>query len=476
MAADSGYNLYLPISINSVAKQKLTFTSNDTIHIIALFNKDKYVSDEQRKKAQQIIERKIQRAAKIMQHYLTNLPQSTYGSDKSSIAQLMASRQATLMLTANDAENDQMLTKLFVAEADRQGKLQYWVEASTQANSNELDASSSANFITSSTAFKTKYPNQYQNIVDEVLQGVLKSSETQNWLLHSQSLMFRELTVEGDCHYMSNFANYCEDLGEHADRDAAFEEILHLTQAQGIAPNPIYKTFQERIQQRAFALYKRHESGKFAVWQPETSSWNDWLTDDVDPEIGPSYSHEYLAAAFEAYMGMWEHRSDGLDSYQALTRQQMQNDDSDALSWIENMFHGFLQYTADIDSNGVKKYYDNQSTLVGTPTFSMSKIDNSPAEDYTFKSRWLLNVQIVGDETINLIANDQNNKIQGNKKNNKVDGKGGIDTYIVLDEFSHCSIVHQKYDVLVNCPTTGVDELINFENIQFQDRLVSIVN
>lgn len=476
IAADSGYNYYLPISANGIAKQGLTSNSSGMIHIIARFDPSKYASVELRDKAQRIVEQKIQRAAKIMQHFLTNLPQSTYGNEKSSIAQMLASRQATLMLTANDAENDLMLTKLFVAEGERQGKLQQWVDLAAQPNSNELDASSAENFNSSSIAFKANYPNQFQEIVDELLKSVLTSPDTQKWLLHSQSLMFRELTVEGDCHYMSNFASYCENLGPHADRDAGFEEILHLTQAQGIAPNPDFKTFQDQVQQRALELYNRHLAGEFAVWQPKTSSWDDWLTDDIDPEVGPSYSHEYLAAAFEAYMGMWEHQLAGLDSYQALTREKMRIEDLDTLTWIEGMFHGYLQYTADIDSSGVKLHYDNQASLSGTPTFSMSKVTGSAAQAYTFKSRWLINARIVGDEAINLIANDQNNRIEGNGQANKLDGKGGIDTYIVSDEHADCIISHQKNSVTVICPASGVDELFNFEKIQFQDRSINLIN
>lgn len=84
--------------------------------------------------------------------------------------------------------------------------------------------------------------------------------------------MFRELTLEGDCHYMSNFANYCENLGKHADRDAGFEEILHLFQAQGIAPNPTFYVFQQQIQQRALSLYTDHKNGQYSPWQPSNSS------------------------------------------------------------------------------------------------------------------------------------------------------------------------------------------------------------
>ncbi len=59
-------------------------------------------------------------------------------------------------------------------------------------------------------------------------------------------------------------------------------------------------------------------------------------------------------------MGMWEHKSEGLDNYQAVTRSQMRSIDTESAFWIENMFHDYLQYTANIDSNGVKTYYNHR--------------------------------------------------------------------------------------------------------------------
>ncbi|CDU02316.1 putative lipoprotein [Vibrio coralliirubri] len=477
-AESAGFNVYIPVSINSASQKSQRKSGvNETIHIIAYFDETLYSSDKEKDAARVIVEQKTQRAAKVMQHLLTNLPESTYGVDKSSIAELMASRHATLMLTANDDANEEMLTKLFITEAYRQGKLQQWVDDSSQANSNELDTSTLNSFINSSIAFENTYSDQFEAIIKQILVGVQTSSDSPEWLVHSQSLMFRELTIEGDCHYMSNFASYCEDLGPHADRDAGFEEILHLVQAQGIAPNPKFKTFQDQFQQRALGLYNQHAAGQYSVWQPTTSSWNDWLSDDIDPKIGPSYSHEYLAAAFEAYMGMWEHSSEGLDSYQALTRSDMRDDDLEAAFWIENMFHDYLQYTANIDSHGVKTYYENnfsQGALI--PTFHMEKSTSPPLEPYTFKSRWLVNAKITGDVAINLTANEQDNQIEGNHKNNAIDGKDGIDTYIVSEAFTNCSILHQKYSVTVNCPSTGIDTLLNFEKIKFTDQTISLVD
>ncbi|EDL52400.1 hypothetical protein ACWX0P_25300 [Vibrio mediterranei] len=477
IASNAGFNLYVSVTPSGTATRQLRSSGiNDgAIHIIAYFDESKYPDTIEKERHRTIVNYKIERATKILQHLMSNVPNSQYGENKSSIAALMAQREATLIMTENDEQNQMMLTKLFVGEAFRQNKIDDWVSKVPSASS-ILDTTSEFNFLNSLIPLASSDEDLFDNIITSILTGVQQSPNSPKWLINSQSLMFRELTLEGDCHYMSNFANYCENLGKHADRDAGFEEILHLFQAQGIAPNPTFYAFQQQIQQRALSLYTDHKNGHYSPWQPTNSSWQDWKNDDIDPAIGPSYSHEYFAAAFEAYMGMWEHKSKGLDSYQAVTRSQMRSIDTESAFWIENMFHDYLQYTANIDSNGVKTYYNHRFPQGGlTPTFNMSKSTHPPLESYTFKSRWLVNAKIIGDATINLNANDQNNHIEGNKKDNVVDGKGGDDVYIIDEDFANCVITEQKYAVAVQCSNTGTDTLANFEAIQFKDRTYSLV-
>ncbi|MDN3685928.1 hypothetical protein QW180_29795 [Vibrio sinaloensis] len=73
---------------------------------------------------------KIRRAAMILQHLLTNSPDTLYGDDKASIVNSMAQRNATLMLTADDTQNQLLMTQLFVKQAVAQGELENWVKAS----------------------------------------------------------------------------------------------------------------------------------------------------------------------------------------------------------------------------------------------------------------------------------------------------------------------------------------------------------
>ncbi|MFH0274757.1 hypothetical protein [Vibrio jasicida] len=450
VAADAGFTHYVKISLSEA-------NNDDAFHIVAV---DDGVNNE-----------KIFRAAKIIQHLLTTQPNSKYGTDKSRIAKTLAARDATLMLTKNDDQNDEMLTKIFVSELIRQGKLNHAIADSGLTHT--FDTSSLEKFVEDMMALSEE---DLDSLVDSIATTLMNSADTPNWLMNSQSLMYRELTVEGDCHYMSNFADYCANLGEHADRDAAFEEILHLVQAQGIAPNASTSSLQNGIQAHALSIYSDMQAGKPTVWRPTQRDWEDWESDDFDPErvkkTGPSYSHEYFAAAFEAYMGVAKANGQGLDGYQALTREEMQSQDPQAVDWISGLFHGYLQYTANIDSAGVKLY--TEKTNPGTvPTFRMAPNKDDLVEAYTYKSQWLTKVKIVGDQAINVIGNDQDNTFEGNNKDNSIYGEGGINTYIVPHKLAECIVIKAK-NVTVECPSTGSDELYDIQNIKFTDQTLDV--
>ncbi|KIP76823.1 hypothetical protein SN10_04545 [Vibrio harveyi] len=450
VAADAGFTHYVKISLSEA-------NNDDAFHIVAV---DDGVNNE-----------KIFRAAKIIQHLLTTQPNSKYGTDKSRIAKTLAARDATLMLTKNDDQNDEMLTKIFVSELIRQGKLNHAIADSGLTHT--FDTSSLEKFVEDMMALSEE---DLDSLVDSIATTLMNSADTPNWLMNSQSLMYRELTVEGDCHYMSNFADYCANLGEHADRDAAFEEILHLVQAQGIAPNASTSSLQNGIQAHALSIYSDMQAGKPTVWRPTQRDWEDWESDDFDPErvkqTGPSYSHEYFAAAFEAYMGVAKANGQGLDGYQALTREEMQSQDPQAVDWISGLFHGYLQYTANIDSAGVKLY--TEKTNPGTvPTFRMAPNKDGLVEAYTYKSQWLTKVKIVGDQAINVIGNDQDNTFEGNNKDNSIYGEGGINTYIVPHKLAECIVIKAK-NVTVECPSTGSDELYDIQNIKFTDQTLDV--
>lgn len=463
--AVEGITRYVKMLPRSNASRSSRYIGDeDAIHIIAA---DDGVNGE-----------KIRRAVMIMQHLLTDLPSSSYGANKLSIAKTMAQRNATLMLTADENANDALMTRLFVKEAIKQGQLETWVTASGASTLAGLDFTSEQAFLRSFALYsKSQDEDDSEAISNSFTQGVFNSASTPKWLKNSQGLMYRELTVDGDCHYMSKYASYCKYLADNADRDAAYEEILHLVQAQGIAPNNNYQVLQAQIDARALSLYNDHQAGRPAVWQPESDTWQEWAGDDINSStIGTTYSHEYFAAAFEAYMGLAQHNGVGLDGYQALTRDAMQTQDSEAKGWITQFFHEYVQYTARIDSNGVETFHINQFPASSNPpTFKMNRDDAIRGEEYTYKSQWLLNAKIIGDRSINLTANDQDNILEGNQANNTVDGKAGRDSYVVDANFSECTRAEQTaMGFVVVCPSIGQDLLINVETILFKDRKLAI--
>lgn len=452
---------------------------------------------------------KIIRAGNIIFHLLQNLPNSTYGKDKTSIAQTMAKREATLLLTKDNDENEEMSLKLFVGTAIKLNLLSQIIIDSGIADSASLDTSDLTAFI---TGFSGLTEDDQEAIIQSMIPVLASHPDVPLWLKNNQSLQYRELTVEGDCHYMSNFSPYCTNLGEDSDRDAAFEEILHLVQSQGIAPNIDTKSYQESVRARAESIYQDKLSGQNVPWNPSTSDWNDWKDDDINAdEIGPSYSHEYLAAAFETYMGMWAHQAAGLDGYTSTQRAQMSTKDDIGEALIREMFHGDLQYTARIQSEGVAEYY-TKAKLSGTPTFKMAL--SSAAEDkYTFKSQYLVNAKLTGSAAVDLIGNDKNNILEGNSADNTIDagagndtiyaGAGndtingntgddtiyagaGTDTFVVTDtplktnNYQTCVILPgfddklKEHYFVLKCPKTGNDILYGFEKVKFLDYTATI--
>jgi hypothetical protein len=153
----------------------------------------------------------------------------------------------------------------------------------------------------------------------------------------------------------------------------------------------------------------------------------------------------------------------------------MESQDKPAKEWIESMFHKHLQYTARIDSAGVVTYFEHTYPGSGeTPTFVMNRDDAQPTDGYTYKSQWLINVEIMGNKQINLIANDEDNVIKGNSADNQIFGKGGIDTYLVDHQYAECSVIKTKYGATITCPTTGTDELVYVEKVTFSDKTIAL--
>lgn len=416
---------------------------------------------------------KMIRAGNIMYHLLQNVDGSDYGADKSSIMQTMANREATLILTKDKDENEETTIKLYASAAIELDLLSEIITDAGIASNVRYD--SLANFLADFSALSD---DESEKIINE-LQKLNDNAAMPKWLVNSQSLQYRELTVEGDCHYMSNFASYCENLGVDSDRDAAFEEILHLVQAQGIAPNVETSAYQEAVRDRALSIYTGNAMHK--VWNPTPEDWQDWESDDTNADvIGSTYSHEYLAAVFEAFMGMNGHKVSGLDGYTSTERSQIIINDPIGDNLVREMFAGDLQYTARIPTKGVVKYY-TEASLFGIPTFKMYKSDEV-GDEYTHKSQYLINAKLIGDENdhIDLIGNDKDNILEGNQGDNTIRAGAGEDTYIVTNTAYKTNNVETcqlkptqsggEFYVLLTCPNIGTDKLYDFEKIKFLDK------
>ncbi|QUM77729.1 hypothetical protein HWV00_16710 [Moritella sp. 24] len=474
IASDAGFTRYSELLIKSPTSTFNAAVPQLKLRIIA--TGDNADNDE-----------KIIRAGNIMFHLLQDVANSNYGKDKYSIAQTMATREATLILTKDQDENDMATLKLYAAAAI---KLDLLRGILIESGISGIRVDNLANFVADVRELEEE---DRENVIGALVQ-LNSHAAMPKWLTNSQALQFRELSVEGDCHYMSDFAQvfiwdenegenrptskYCTDLGENSDRDAGFEEILHLIQAQGIAPNPETSAYQEAVRARAEAIYKSTAADK--PWNPTKDDWADWASDDVISIMGPTYSHEYLAAVLEAFMGMNGHKTEGLDGYTSTEREQIIVKDNIGDDFVREMFAGDLQYTARIQTDGVIQYY-NKTALTGTPTFKMKKSDDA-LEKYTFKSQYLKNAKIVGSDAIDLQGNDKDNILEGNKANNTIRAGAGGDTYIITNttaaEFSSCQVTSGddsgEIYTQITCPNTGTDKLYNVETIKLSDAIKTI--
>ncbi|MGF1756011.1 hypothetical protein L4C33_20785 [Vibrio makurazakiensis] len=466
-AKDVGFTQYVELTLISDTKSH----SSNTEKKIRILATDDNANGE-----------KVIRAVNIISHLLTNKLNSTYGSNKASIAQKLASREATLMLTSTEKENAELLTGLFAANAIKLNVLRNLVDGANVSDPASINTSELKAFTRDFS--KLSEPDQEQ-IIDAFYTQLPLVAGFPKWILNSQGLYYRELTVVGDCHYMSNFdiPSTCQSLGKNgdgdeADRDAAFEEILHLIQAQGIAPNNSTKAYQEQVRAEAFRQYTDKKNGSVVAWNPTENSWKDWEGDDKNPEIGQSYSHEYLASVFEAYMGMWQHKTEGLDGYKLTSREKMKNgnngiNDDAGLEFVTGMFHNMIQNTVRIDSNGVADYHRKKGT---DARFVMNTYQvTPPIEAYTYKSQYYLNAKIIGDKAISLFANNEDNILEGNSQPNTINGLGGNDTYVIDNKYDECVIDnHPSMYVFVTCPNTGKDMLFNIEKLAFKDTEVLV--
>jgi hypothetical protein len=259
--------------------------------------------------------------------------------------------------------------------------------------------------------------------------------------LHGQDLYATEVFVEGDSRYLA-----IKPLG----RDATMEEVLHLTQAYGIAPT--LPTLQSSIAAQAEVALSKN------VWNPEAEQLAEWRAEGT-PATGNSVSHEYFAAIVEAYFGMWQNQAAGMDGYIGKSRSLQARHDLDGQTLSAKFLPENITTMMNIDTS-----------FADGSTFFMTK---QPALAYTTKSQYLLSVRLTGTNNSNISANDHDNVLMGNQGNNRIDGKAGNDTYRVNGLKSEFVLVPQANGWVLEDQVSdrnGTDTLVNIERIKFSDR------
>lgn len=272
---------------------------------------------------------------------------------------------------------------------------------------------------------------------EQAMEGSLGNSKLAE---SGQDLYATEIFVEGDSRYLAAPSDA---------RDATFEEVLHLTQAQGIAPT--VKSLQKQIAEQAEVAIANK------VWNPDADQLEEWRAEG-DAETGNSVSHEYFAAIVEAYYGMWQGLPAGMDGYTATTRALQTVQDRNGQAIIGAFLPEYIPTIMDIDAS-----------FAAGSTFYM---EYSAALSYTAKSQYLQSVRLTGKNSSNISGNSQNNLLIGNQGNNQIDGKGGVNTYKVNGLQSEFTIGPDGLGFLLQdtvAGRNGTDKLLNIQKIEFND-------
>lgn len=329
------------------------------------------------------------RARNILQFYLTNVPGSIYGTDKTSVFNKMGDNNATLVMY----------------------------------NGSDGDVS---------------------NIAD------------------GQTLYETENVVEGSAAYLTN-----------EPRDAAFEEILHLMHDTGIgvdfsgAMQGVLPSFQAEIRVATNnAAPSSIVTGGKGLWASVDLPWLREL------KAEGSLTQEYLASVIDTYYGLAgkssaENRN---DLYTPQTREEIKT--KDPMGWAlvgddspRKFFSEYVTYEARIDPS-----YTGIFTL-----------NFDPALKYTYKSQYLVNATLLGNNNSQLIGNNQANILRGNDGDNRItggqgddiiDGGEGSDSIVFTGIASEYTIINNQGTITVTDNVSnrdGIDQLTNVELLIFSD-------
>jgi hypothetical protein len=320
---------------------------------------------------------KVAHARRILEQHMTDVPGSTYGSDKRALRESMGNLRATMM------------------------------------------------FFPTIDSLENGGPQ-----VDQFLD---------DYEAPLQDLLGDEIILPGSVRY----------VGPNPERDASYEELVHLMHGYGLIPT--MPALQRQIESAA------SHAVSAGLYSPP-------------PGLpAADIPFEYLAFTMETWYGMWAHEPNN-GEYVFSSRLEMEAGDPNIVSILEGFFPPFHSHRAEV-----------VATFSGT--FHAREASNL---EYSFKSRYLNHVELLGTantalrgnrEDGTLVGNSGNNRMQGAGGQDHLDGQAGFDTgdYIGPQADYGVYLMDGILTVEDTVPNRdGLDRLVNFEQLQFIDGAVQL--
>ncbi len=196
-----------------------------------------------------------------------------------------------------------------------------------------------------------------------------------------------------------------------------------------------------------------------------------WIPNNVDTLLAQgTIGWSYITMLLEVYYGQWE-KSGIVNGGEYLYPDRANlSSDQIGLDAIEVFFQDYVPYKILVD-----------------PDFSADfEMEFSAGTDYTYRSQYFSDVSIEYSLCQNINANLYNNHLFGNSLDNTFEGKNGDDWMDGNDGFDIAIFSGNRNDYLINTNAgitviqdtvpnrDGLDSLINFERLQFQDMNVDL--
>ena len=263
-----------------------------------------------------------------------------------------------------------------------------------------------------------------------------------------QDILGTEIFPEGSNFYMNS-----------SRRDATYEEVLHFVHYYGI--RNAFPSLQVAID----------EAMNIAMSNGNYIPLSDLPSED--------YDDEYLALITEVYFGIWAHNPEedgwaGGHEYRFINRAQMMIGDSLGYEIVNQFLGNYFRYNVELPTSFLGQFslsYD--STL-----------------NYTNRSQYLQNIIINGENNVDIIGNDLNNRVYGNSGENIFIGKGlddffdggdGIDKAEFLGDYNEYAILEgadwngQVMSIVdLVSDRDGIDTLVQVEKMDFNGVLYTV--